>query len=234
MTKLEVERFVEEEVKGLWPQWDATDAELRVWMSSLMPFDYGPARVAAQACFREQTINSRRPILGRFLACLRALSPRARGPGAERSDLTTDVFVECYEPPADRPHLAGARRPVYVMPASRQGDREYVRTCAASMAARFDRLYGGHWIVVCIPISQDDGLRGQPARQRAYGRIAAGPDTPGRRFLQNFLAEPNTKPDGDAPVPGAFGWGIQQQELWRLAPTLHDAAHEAYGVTARL
>ncbi len=211
MTKLEVERFVEEEVKGLYPQWDATDAELRVWMSSLMPFDYGPARVAAQACFREQTINSRRPILGRFLACLRALSPRARGPGAERSDLTTDVFVECYEPPADRPHLAGARRPVYVMPASRQGDREYVRTCAASMAARFDRLYGGHWIVVCIPISQDDGLRGQPARQRAYGRIAAGPDTPGRRFLQNLLVGRLTAPSLCAMLNAVADAGLKRK-----------------------
>ncbi len=194
MTKLEVERFIEEEVKGLWPQWDATDAELRVWMSSLAPFDYGRARAAAMACFREQTVNSRRPILGRFLECLRVLSPRARGPGSERSDLTTDVFVECYEPPADRPHRAGVRKPVYVTPASRQGDRQYVRTCGASMAARFDRLYGGRWIVVHAPLSQDDGLRGQPARQRAYGRIAAGPDTPGRRFLQNFLTRQSADP----------------------------------------
>jgi len=195
MTELEVERFIEEEVKGLWPQWDATDAELRVWMSSLAPFDYVSARAAAQACFRDQTVNSRRPILGRFLECLRSLSPRARGPGPGRSDLTTDVFVECCEPPADRVHLAGVRRPVYVTPASRQGDRQYVWACAASMAVRFDRLYNGRWIVVHAPISQDDGLRGQPARQRAYGRIAAGPDTPGRRFLQNFLARRGNLPE---------------------------------------
>lgn len=211
MTKLELERFIEEEVKGLWPQWAPEDAELRVWMSSLSPFDYGRACAAARAYFREQTVNSRRPILGRFLECLRALSPRARGSGSGRPDPTTDVFVECYEPPSDRAHLAGVRRPVYVTPASRQDDRECVRTCAASMAARFARLYGGRWIVVHAPASQDDGLRGQPARQRAYGRIAAGPDTPGRRFLQNFLTRQLTDPSLCAMLDAVADAGLKRK-----------------------
>jgi hypothetical protein len=205
MTRVELERFIAQEVKGLWPQWEATDAELRVWMSSLAPFDYGLARAAAQACFREQSVNYHRPVLGKFLEHARALSRKAGGPSPERPDPTTDVFIECYEPPPDRAHVAGVRKAVYVTPASKQGDPEHAWACALSMAARFDQLYGGHWIAVRTTPVPDDGLRGEPARQRAYELILAGPDTPGRRFLRDLLAPRTWPPVGQSAMRAPHG-----------------------------
>jgi hypothetical protein len=60
----------------------------------------------------------------------------------------TDVFIDCLEAPKDNPRWAGVRKPVYVHPLSRQSDPDYVMACAESMRKRFERLYGGRWIVV--------------------------------------------------------------------------------------
>ncbi len=148
MNRQEQEQFIDSQVKGLWPQWKPTDAEIAVWMRELAAFDYGPARRAMQACYAEQTVHANRPLLGRFLAQARALSgPAARGRRGP-SDVTTDVFLECAEPPEAKPHLAGVRKPVYVWPPSRQSDPDYVSACAESMRKHFNRLYGGSWIIV--------------------------------------------------------------------------------------
>ncbi len=200
MTRLEVQRFIDEEVKGLYPQWEATDAELRVWMSRLAPFEHEQARAAIQACFSEQGANYHRPVLGKFLERAWSLSRRVRSPEAPSGDLTTNVFVECFTPPADKPHLAGARKPVYVTPASKQSDTEYVQECAESMRLKFAPLYGGHWITRVTTPTVDDGLRGAPARARAYEQILANPDTPGYRFLLHLLMRRDDSSQGRTPV----------------------------------
>lgn len=187
MNKFELHQFIKEEARGLYPQWEPTDAELRVWMSGLASLDYGRARAAIQACFSEQGVNYRRPALGRFLEHARSLSRREKGSETTCDDVATNVFVECFVPPPDRPHLAGAQKAVYVAPRSRQSDTEHVQQCAESMRLKFAQLYGGHWITVVTKPRADDGLHGEPARRRAYEQILAGPDAPGRRFLQDHL-----------------------------------------------
>jgi len=142
-------QFIESEIKTLWSRWDPTEAEVRVWMAELATLDYGLARRAAQACFAELTVNAHRPVLGRFLAKARALAEPSAGQDRRTRDVPeTNVFLECLQPPRDKPHLAGVRKPVYVRPLSRQGDPDYVAACADSMRRAFNRLYGGNWIVV--------------------------------------------------------------------------------------
>jgi len=196
MIQSELHRFIDEEVKGLYPQWEPTDAELRAWMSHLGSLDWGRARAAVQACFSEQGTNYRRPVLGRFLEYARSLSRRQKGAEVPSDDLTTNVFVECFIPPPDRPHLAGARKGVYVAPRSKQSDAEYVQACVEPMRVRFGQLPGGHWITLVAHPRADDGLLGDPARQRACESILAGDDTPGRRFLQDLLSRKTSSPAG--------------------------------------
>jgi hypothetical protein len=187
MTRDERMRFIDDELKGLWPQWEPTEAEIRVWMGTLSRPAYELARRAAQQCFCERAGNFRRPMPGPFLEKLKLLTPRAASQAVR--DIQTDTFVECLDPPAGKPHLAGVRRPVYVQPLSRQSEPDYVHACAESMRRRFEQLYGGHWITVRTEPAPavDDGLRGEAARQKAYANILAGPDTPGKRWLQSHL-----------------------------------------------
>ncbi len=151
MTRQEQQRFVDKELKGLWPQWQPMDAELRVWAVDLAPLTYDTARAAAQACFREQTLNYQRPVLRRFLDQARTLARSTTGPRCERPDVQTQVFLECLSAPAQQPNLAGRRTGVYVLPVERQDDLDYVRAAAEPMRKRFEQLYGGQWITVVCP-----------------------------------------------------------------------------------
>ena len=35
MTRTELTQFIDEELKGLWPQWTPTKAEMRLWLGVL-------------------------------------------------------------------------------------------------------------------------------------------------------------------------------------------------------
>ncbi len=149
MTRAERLRFIDEELKGLWPQWTPTDAEMRVWMAVLADDDHGVAQRALQQCFCEQAGNYTRPKPAPLLAKLRSL--RVATAGARRSqqaDIRTRVFLECIEAPSWNVHLAQRRVGVYVLPVERLEDVDYVGRCAESMRRRFAQLYGGVWIVV--------------------------------------------------------------------------------------
>jgi len=149
VTRLEQTQFIDNELKGLWPGWKPTEAEVRIWLADLAAFDCAVARTAAQACFREQAANYQRPVLRKFLDKARSLSQRVHGGArSESQDPETTVFIECWQPPAAKPHLAGVRKPVYVRPASRQSDSDYVLACAEYMRTQFERLYGGRWITL--------------------------------------------------------------------------------------
>jgi hypothetical protein len=190
MTRAERLRFIDEELKGLWPQWTPTDAELCVWMSDLAPLPYDVARAAARACFREQTLNYQRPVLRRFLDKARTLLRSTTGVCSETRDVQTRVFLECLNAPPHQPNLAGRRTGVYVLPTSRQDDLDYVRACAEPMRKRFEQLYGGHWIIITEnpkTLSESTTDHESPADQ-ARATILAGPDTPTRRWLQTHLA----------------------------------------------
>jgi hypothetical protein len=142
------EQFIKNELRGLWPQWNPTDAEVAVWMAELAPLNYALARRAAQAYFASETTYAHRPLLGRFIARVQALSRPTRSGPSQSRDIATDVYLECFEPPEGKPHLAGVRKPVYAQPLSKQSDPDYVAARAESMRRHFDRLYGGRWIVV--------------------------------------------------------------------------------------
>ncbi len=144
MTEKERPQFIEEELRGLWPEWDPTDAELRVWSEALERFPYALARSAAQASFRLQRANYRRPVLSRFIEQVRLLG-RSTSRRRERPDPTTNVYVECIKPPPGRPRLCGVRKGVFT---TRQDDPDHVLACAESMRDKHERLYGGRWITV--------------------------------------------------------------------------------------
>ena len=88
-------RFFDEELKGLWPQWEPTEAEIALWMGVLSGYAYDVARIALQQCVCEQTGNYRRPKPAPFLAKARVLSVRTYGSGRpHQPDVQTNVFIE--------------------------------------------------------------------------------------------------------------------------------------------
>ena len=167
MTSEEPPRFLEEELKGLWPEWNPTNAEMCVWTAAIKPLTYALARSAAQASFRQQRANYRRPVLSRFIEQVHILG-RSTNRRRERPDPTTTVYIECIEAPPGKPHLRGVSKGIFT---TRQDDPDHVLACAESMRKHFSRLYGGHWITLQTRPPQDDGRPGP----------AAGREPPGTR-----------------------------------------------------
>lgn len=149
MTRMKRQKFIDDELKGLWPQWSPTKAEMRAWMRALDRFEYGIARDALEQVFCTPAGNYQRPRLASFLAKVRLLATQA-SESRQRPvpEAHTHVFLECLTPPPSHPNWTGLRKGVYVQPASKQGDLDYVRTCAEVMRRRFEQIYGGHWITV--------------------------------------------------------------------------------------
>ncbi len=66
MTSQEAENFINTELKGLWPDWNPTDAEVRLWLQELMKVDYFPTKNSIDNWYIRQTRPYKRPNLGRL------------------------------------------------------------------------------------------------------------------------------------------------------------------------
>ncbi len=149
MTHQERQRFIRQELKGLWPQWSPTEAEVRLWIGVLAPYSYDLARRALGQSFCEKGGNYRRPLPAGFLTKARLLGVQAaKSNQAVRAQAETNVFLECIEPPAWNRKRLGVPRPLNIMPRDRQSDIDYVKARAEYVRKQFERLYGGRWITV--------------------------------------------------------------------------------------
>jgi hypothetical protein len=202
MTREERMRFIDKELRGLWPQWDPTEAEIEVWMNCLAPFACDAAHAALHAYYCSENGNYRRPKPAGFLAQVRARPDS--GDGAGRAPLpawVTNTYVECLHAPEYAPHRAGWRRPVFVKPLSRQSDPEHVRACAESLRTKQQETYGGQWIVVRTQPVANDRLVGAAAQEKAHRAVLNGPDTPHKRWLQYYLSRGRPTPSAGGEEP---------------------------------
>lgn len=192
MDRHETNSFIEKELMGLWPDWTPTEAESRVWFGELSRFDYDVAQIAAQQYFSDTGGNFRRPKpLGIIEKARVILQTRNVGRKYTKDPILTNVYIECIEAPERNPKLEGKRKAVYAATDDLQCDKEHVLRCAETMRKAFERLYGGKWIIVQTKPTEDSGLRGEQAKQKAFRDILSGPDTKTKRWLQKYLDKDN-------------------------------------------
>jgi len=193
MLRAEKIKFMDDELKGLWPDWKPTEAETRVWFGVLEKYDYEVARNAAQKYFLDTGGNFRRPKPGGFIAKASVISQGKTGKKNESDVPQTNVFISCIEAPEHHPNMTDHKIPVFPEDLSRIGDPDYVRSCAHGLAEKFRQLYEGHWIVVVGKTeNHDSGLRGKAARDKAFRDILDGPCTKTRLWLQKYLKRVKT------------------------------------------
>lgn len=73
MTSQEAENFINTELKGLWPDWNPTDAEFKLWSQELMKVDYFPTKSGIDNWYIRQTTTYKRPRLGRLRPLFRKI-----------------------------------------------------------------------------------------------------------------------------------------------------------------
>ena len=190
MDRAEVTKYIETELKGLWPDWNPTEAEMRVWFGVLAPFNYDVAQIAAQQYFSDTGGNFKRPKPNGIITKARViLQTRNVGRQNAKEPILTTVYIECLKPPERNPKLEGKRKAVYAATDELQCDTDHVLRCAETMRREYERLYGGQWITVQTKPAEDNGLRGEQAKQKAFRDILNGPDTKTKRWLQKYLSK---------------------------------------------
>lgn len=66
MTPEEAKNFIEQELKGLWPDWNPTDAEFRLWQRELEKVDYNLTKNSINNWYIRQERTRKRPFLGQL------------------------------------------------------------------------------------------------------------------------------------------------------------------------
>lgn len=202
MQNAEKYKFIDEELKGLWPEWKPTEAETRVWLGILSNYDYKTARTSIQQYFTDQGGNYRRPKPAGFTTKANVIQQK-KAVHKEWPTVMTIHYIECIGGPERNPKLEGARKGVFTADKNNQDDPDYVLACAETMRERYEYLYGGKWIIVKVKPAEDSGLRGEAAREKAFDDILSGPGCKTKRWLQKYIEEhkkPTERKESKQPV----------------------------------
>lgn len=79
MTETEAQNFVNDVLKGLWADWEPTDAQYSLWVRKLLRFQYNKAKVALENWFLETKYTGKQPDINKILKYLSTKRAYDRG-----------------------------------------------------------------------------------------------------------------------------------------------------------
>lgn len=177
MNALEANDFIDNVLKEMWPKWEPTDWQLKAWKIMLLRCDFEGSKRAIEYWYGDTDRPGREPILGTFKKI-------------KVADI--NCAVEHRQPlllfriaPLDS---KAAGQAFYSMEALAPYE---IEDRAEKMRKKFDKMYKGDFVVIRSwekqDARQDDGLRGQDAKDKVEADILAGPDCSEKRFLTGTL-----------------------------------------------
>jgi hypothetical protein len=188
MNKIEFNTFVQEQLQGRWPKWQATAAMLEDWYDALRCHGVAAAvtavkshRLSAAASIFEPKINE----------VVKLLPPSRRDSDTQQPGPVYVPWVRCLDAPPDHPKWINFEwlRSEYCF-SGLSNRRAHVAQAADRAACDIQMRHGGRWCGVVRPegqappcVADFDGLPGPEARECVRRHILDGPDGPGRRFL---------------------------------------------------
>jgi len=129
--------FINQELKPLWPKWNPTENELRIWAQILEDYTYDQAVQKAEEYYKAGGSSKAKPHVSGF---------RKSGGTSKTKEIwetKTDIYVECTKH-EEKPWLVGRSEGVFT-PA--HYDREEQLQAAESERERKELYEGGSWIV---------------------------------------------------------------------------------------
>lgn len=141
--------FMDKILKQLWPNWNPSDAESRLWRSRIAPYDYGDVKNVVEIYFADKGAGHRRPRLDIIIQRLQGTITHRQRP---ESDPEPDFYIQCVEAPegSKRP-IPGRKTPIYVLPRKKRDDPDYVSIVAEQTRQKYNALYKGNWIIITKP-----------------------------------------------------------------------------------
>lgn len=181
MDSTQAQLIIEEVIQGLFNRWKPQEYELRSWIAELRKYDYDKARKAITVLFFRLGTRNVDPPAGKIIDTLKEY---ASIPHAEPETVLTSFYVQCAEAPARNPRLLGAKRGVFAADLRNQNDPDYMLKASATMRSKYEALYGGRWIIVQEPETDEGTVYGPDAKLKAEVDILTGPDCPTKNWLE--------------------------------------------------
>ncbi len=141
MTKSEFVQWFEAQVQPRWSTWPVNTCIIGDWYEVFGRFN--PESLTEAVRQHKIRDDSIRPKINAIRSILRS---RTQGQGLKSSDPTPAFYVQCIEPPANRPNRVSKPIPIHMPPGSH--DPEALATCAETIRQKHERLYGGRWMTV--------------------------------------------------------------------------------------
>ncbi len=157
MTSQEAENFINTELKGLWPDWNPTDAEARLWARELMKVDYNLTRTSINNWYITQERTRKRPFLGQLRRLFRrVISEQERKKENEPVLLyeiikESNIVKQMYKDPKTGEDVGYTSHPGQAFSLGHRdklpADPYNIEVGAERMRQRFNEFYGGNHIV---------------------------------------------------------------------------------------
>ncbi len=186
MTNSDALQFIGD-LKELWGKWDPSKREAEIWVDKLSPFEYHRSKQAVENWFVSSSKRGREPTFGH----LRHIMARVHSEAVD-SRQPFEVYRIYEEAEIDRVMKFSISRPLQIT-----GDMEHqVEEEAETNRVKFEKLYGGTWIIHYTYRPKDTEAQKLTPENRAVIDIGIldGKDCPAKRFLMRIGAG---RPPGD-------------------------------------
>lgn len=178
MNAIDTQDFIDNVLKEMWPGWKPTDWQLKAWKAVLLQCDFRKSKENLEWWYGHSEKPGQTPILGVFNK-IKVIDPYYHAAHKEAKKLFTIA-------PLDKNSKGQS---FYSIEDSLSPDD--IRRQAYAMCDKFGECYGGSWVVIrdwekrdddwLAP--EDDGLRGEEAKNKVEADILVGRDCPARRFV---------------------------------------------------
>lgn len=150
MTETEAQSFVQDVLRGYWPDWEPADVIYGLWVRKLRKFDYGKAKIAVGEWFSDVNFTSKRPPVNKIIKSLLIQGCFDQVLRRAEPVMAFEVFCEDWQknkfeggPPVKRKYSAWSP----TLAKLKYRDPHEIEAEAERCRQLFIGWYGGSWVV---------------------------------------------------------------------------------------
>ncbi len=149
MMASEAQKFFDEEVRGLYPDWEPTLAEVDTWVKSLKRFTVDMVDFALRRFYETREGGYKKPKLYKITELCRVEQQKAGDGEPKAGNEPVLLFtLKCVEAPVWGGTAGTIQRFFASSPKKVPGDKTKIKRYAEDMVEKFNQLYGGAWEII--------------------------------------------------------------------------------------
>jgi len=214
MDKDRTDEFISNILVKLWPGWEPAQVNIDLWTRGLKPYEYAECERIVTDFKAESQIQYKYPPTGKLLKRISIYAKKRAAAKQANPVLVYEIYNE-KNPNIKQRFFISSKDKLLSEPNLIEQEANRNREKIIAMYDIGNWIIVRHWEKLYDKTEQepDDELRGDAARDEAHQRILAEPDTPGRRFLVNYLKERGQLPESNKELVENVGSTLSGNEI---------------------